>query len=116
MSYIDHLLLLDRIHYHIDHKSTGSSGEFAQRLGISEGNCLNLAEMRDMGAVIKYNTDRASFLYMNEVRIDIQIRIDHNNAIRTKGGDFSKNLELLPFLAVSRPKLVVDSYWESLNP
>jgi CTP-dependent riboflavin kinase len=111
MSYIEQLLLLDRIHYQIEHKSTGPSREFAQRLGISERKLFRiLAEMRDMGAVIKYNTDRATFFYMNEVRIDIQIRIDHNNAIRTKGGDFSKNLDLLPFLALRDPIIVLDSY------
>ena len=114
MSYIDYLLLLERIHFHIEHKSTGPAGAFAHRLGISERTLYRiLAEMRDMGAIIEYNIDRESFIYGNEVKINIQIQIDAN---RTKGGFFSGNLDLLPKLAVEVPKLVPDNYWASPNP
>lgn len=114
MSYIDYLLLLERIHYHIEHKSTGPAGDFARRLGISERTLYRiLAEMRDMGAIINYHADRGSFIYENDVRIQIHIQIDAN---RTKGGFFSGNVDLLPFLAAETPKLVSDSCWASPNP
>jgi len=117
MGYIDYLRLLERIHYHIEHKSTGPAGEFARRLGISERTLYRiLAEMKDMGAVIQYNADRESFLYENDVSIRIQILIDYQETKRTKGGFFSKNVELMPNLAVEEYKLVSDSYWASLNP
>ena len=63
-----------------------------------------------------YNANRSSFIYENEVNIQIQIQIDQGDTKRTKGGFSSKNQELLPYLAVEEPKLVPDSYWASPNP
>jgi DNA-binding Lrp family transcriptional regulator len=117
MSIIDHIYLLERVHHHIEHKSTGTPREFAERLQISERKLYRiLDELRDLGAIIAYNTDRSSYIYGNEVSININFRIDQFDKVRTKGGNFSKNIELLPFLAVKRPTIVVDSYWESPNP
>jgi len=112
MSIIDHIYLLESVHHHIEHKSTGTPREFAARLGISERKLYRiLDELRDLGAIITYNVERSSYLYSNEVRINIHLRIDQFDSNKTKGGLFSKNVELLPFLAVGGPKLVPDSYW-----
>lgn len=117
MRFFDYIMLLERIHYHIEHKSTGPARAFAHRLGISERTLYRiLADMKDMGALIEYNAERASFMYANEVRIQIQIRINQGSTKQIKGGFFSKNMELLPNLAVEEYKLVSDSYWASPNP
>jgi DNA-binding Lrp family transcriptional regulator len=117
MSIIDHIYLLERVHHHIAHKSSGGPKEFADRLGISERKLYRiLDELRDLGAVIDFNADRSSYVYSNDVSIIINLRIDQFDKVSTKGGKFAQNLELLPYLAVKVHKLVVDSYWESPNP
>lgn|SRR5688572_25290676 len=111
MSLIDHIYLLQRVHDRIAHKSTGTPKEFADRLGISERKLYRiLEELRDLGAIITFNSDRLSYIYINDVSININLRIDHFDKTRMKGGNSSKNFNLLPFLAVSVPKLVSDSY------
>jgi DNA-binding Lrp family transcriptional regulator len=111
MSIIDHIYLLERVHHHIEHKSTGTPREFADRLQISERKLYRiLDELRDLGAVIDYNAERSSYMYGNEVQLNIHLRINERDKMQTKGGNYSKNIDLLPFLAVRGTRLVSDSY------
>jgi hypothetical protein len=115
MSLIDHIYLLQHVHDRITHKSTGTPKEFAARLGISERKLYRiLDELRDLGAEIVYNVERTSYLYGNEVKLDIHLRINERDQLHTTGGNFSENLDLLPILAVGGRKLVADSYWDIL--
>jgi|SRR5690606_39005295 len=117
MSLIDHIFLLERIHDRIAHASTGTPREFAVRLGISERKLYRiLDELRDMGAVIVYNAERASYLYENEVDLSIRLTIREDSLKRIKGGAFFKNFGPLPFLAVRALNIVSDNKWESPNP
>ncbi len=113
MSLIDHIYLLQSVHHHIEHKSTGTPKDFASRLGISERKLYRvLDELRDVGAEITFSAERSSYIYCNEVKINIYLRIEQNDKVRMKGGSFSKNLDLLPFLAVGCANLDSRINWE----
>jgi ribosomal protein S25 len=71
MGLIDHINLLDRIHHHIEHKSTGAPGDFASRLGISQSKLYRiLAELRYSGIEIIYDSNRESYVYTGSAKID----------------------------------------------
>ena len=109
MSYIDHLLLLDRIHHHIEHKSTGSPEKFASLLEISESKLYRiLGELRDHGAEIEYNAERLTYQYGNDVKINIYIKIGKIDKNQIKGGNNSVYLDPLSYLAVQKSKFAFD--------
>lgn len=111
MSIINHLFLLQRVHDRIMHKSTGTPKEFADRLNISERTLYRIMEeLKDLGAEIAYSTERSSYVYNNDVMINIHLKIGQLDKNQIKGGKNLVNYEVLPFLAVRVPKLVSDSY------
>jgi hypothetical protein len=70
MNLIDQIHLLDHIHYCIEHKCTGTPENFASRLGVSQSKLyLILAELRDRGIEIKYDSNRLSYQYTGSVEI-----------------------------------------------
>lgn len=111
MSLIDHLYLLQRVHDRIEHKSTGTPKEFADRLHISERTLYRIMEeLKDLGADIAYSTERSSYVYNNEVKINIHLKIGQMDKNQIKGGKSSVYFDPLPILAVRGPILVPDSY------
>ena len=61
------MALLKQIHFHIEHKSTGSPKDFAGRLGLSERTMYRiLAELKDQEVSIVYNNSRGAYMYENE--------------------------------------------------
>jgi predicted DNA-binding transcriptional regulator YafY len=61
---------LEQIHYHIEHKSTGSPKQFASRLNVSE-RTLNriIEELQDREVCIAYSRKRNSYVYMGDHKI-----------------------------------------------
>lgn len=117
MSIINHLFLLQRVHDRIMHKSTGTPQEFADRLNISVRTLYRIMEeLKDLGAEIAYSTERSSYVYNNDVKINIHLKIGQLDKNQIKGGKSLVDFEVLPFLAVCDPNLAVDSYWASPNP
>ncbi len=118
MSIINHLFLLQRVHDRIMHKATGTPKEFADRLNISERTLYRIMEeLKDLGAEIVYSTERSSYVYKNEVKINIHLNIGQVDKNQINGGKSLVNFDVLPFLAVSDLNLVFDSYQgDSPNP
>ena len=117
MSLMDHIYLLQHMHDRIARASTGTPSAFAARLGISERKLYRiLDELRDMGAVIVYNAERATYMYENEVDLSIRLTIREDSLKRIKGGTFFNKYGPLPFLAVRSHNIVDDNNWESPNP
>lgn len=64
----------------IRRKATGSSGEFARKLGISRSMLmLNIQEFRDMGIKIEYDQNIHSYKYIDN-NIIIKFEIISNEA------------------------------------
>lgn len=85
------LKALDRIQ-HLDHfirtKTTGTSKQFAKKLGISRSTLMeNIAEMRALGAEICFCKYRKSYFYAN----DFRLLIGNKNLSRMKGGSMLLN-------------------------
>ena len=70
--------LLMLIHFHIEHKSTGTPREFAHRLKLSERSMYRvLEELRDIGINIQYSRVRCSYIYTDENKINNLFKINH---------------------------------------
>ncbi len=117
MGLINQILLLDRIHFHIEHKSTGSPKEFAVKLNISERQLYRLLEeLRDSGIEIIYESRCNSYVYKVKVKIQIQMTIGENELNDRKGKlGFDFNI-LLPEMAARLSNFTSDNNWESPNP
>ncbi len=64
MSFLNQLNLLNRIHFLIKKKGTGSPKEFAIRLGISRTSIFRqIGILKKMGARIYYCKHRNSYVY-----------------------------------------------------
>lgn len=62
--------LLMQIHFHIEHKRTGTPKAFACRLHLSERSLYRiLEELKDMDVNIIYNSIRCSYEYQGAFRI-----------------------------------------------
>jgi hypothetical protein len=67
MSLLKSIDRLKRIDAMIRRQATGTSDEFARRLGISRSMLMeNLREMKELGAVICFCPHRRSYFYANE--------------------------------------------------
>jgi len=70
MNLFSQINLLQQIHFHIEHKSTGTPKVFAGRLQLSERSLYRiLEELKDSGVHIVYNRIRCSYEYQSEYRI-----------------------------------------------
>jgi hypothetical protein len=67
---------LEQIHFHIEHKSTGSPRYFANRLKLSVRSLYRiLEELKDLDVHIHYNKTRGSYEYMGEHNIPWLLKI-----------------------------------------
>jgi DNA-binding transcriptional regulator GbsR (MarR family) len=56
--------------YFIRKEATGTSDEFAEKIGISRSTIMeNLREMKELGAQLNYCHKRRSYYYENEFRL-----------------------------------------------
>lgn len=85
MAAIDTFNLFERIDQCIRMKATGTSFEFADRLGISRSKLMeHLREMREWGAEIAYDHYRGTYYYEREGQFFIGFLAPSMNKI--KGG------------------------------
>ena len=71
---------LEQIHFHIEHKSTGSPRYFANRLKLSVRSLYRiLEELRDLDVHFHYNKTRRSYEYSGEHTITWLLRIMEGN-------------------------------------
>jgi hypothetical protein len=72
MSLLKSIERLQRLDYFIRKEATGSSSEFAQKLGICRSMLMeNLCEMKELGAQLNYCPRRRSYIYLNEFTLII---------------------------------------------
>lgn len=67
---LDQLRRIVELHKSIQNENTGNSSLLASHLGISQRRVQEyLAELRLLGADIRYNSNRCTYCYMNEFEI-----------------------------------------------
>lgn len=70
MNLIPQMNQLQQIHFHIEHKSTGTPKAFADRLQVSVRSLHRILEdLKDRGVCIVYNRSRGSYEYQGAFRI-----------------------------------------------
>ncbi len=75
--------LLKKIHFHVEHKSTGSPSAFAHKLGTSRRSLFRILEqLDDRGVKIVYIRIRGCYMYEDDYTI--------LNLLKDKGGRGSK--------------------------
>jgi len=82
--------LLQRIYNLIETSCTGTPGEFARRIRISERHLRDIIdEMKDMGAPINYSRRNETYYYTEPFEIDVSCnfrRLSDNEKRNTSGG------------------------------
>ena len=74
---------LQRMDYFIRKEATGTSDEFASKIGICRSMLMeNLAEMKELGAQLSYCPRRRSYVYLN----DFTLIIGSNAKNMARGG------------------------------
>jgi len=64
--------LLQRIHKLIESSSTGTPGEFARRIRVSERHLREIIdEMKDLGAPVDYSRRNGTYYYKEPFEIDV---------------------------------------------
>ncbi|MBN8577380.1 MAG: hypothetical protein J0L66_10585 [Cytophagales bacterium] len=82
MSLLKSIYRLKRLDSLIKKEATGTAEEFAEKIGISRSMLMiNLDEMREMGALIKFCPIRKTYYYAEEFNLLI------GNMVRIKGGN-----------------------------
>jgi len=100
MTFFEKLNLIERIDQLIKLKKTGSSEEFAARLGIARSSLFELLElMKSLGAEIEYCRHRKTYFYTSEKVLSIGFV----NKDKLKGGEnFSKYFLQSEFFGLSQ--------------
>lgn len=84
LKYIDRLKRMDDL---IRRKGTGTPNEFAEKLGISKSMLMiNLSELKEMGALLTYDTINQTYVYLNgcRLRLEFELPKDELNGIDRK--------------------------------
>ena len=84
LKYIERLKRMDDL---IRRRATGTPDEFAEKLGICKSMLMiNLFELREMGALIKYDLNEQTYYYRLGCRLKCEFEVIGNEMIRLKGG------------------------------
>lgn len=97
MALFDTINRAERIHRLIRSESTGTPCEFAKKVNLSRRQLYNLlGEFKDFGAEIKYDRMRGSFYYVNDFRMEMNVKvvmpISSSENINLHGGFYENNL------------------------
>lgn len=83
MSLLKSIERLKRMDYFIRKEATGTSEEFAEKIGICRSMLMeNLREMKELGAQLDFCPSRKSYVYLNE----FTLIIGNGAKNKTKGG------------------------------
>ena len=84
LKYIERLKRMDDL---IRRRATGTPDEFAEKLGICKSMLMiNLFELKEMGALIKYDLNAQTYYYCQGCRLKCEFEVVENEMIRLKGG------------------------------
>lgn len=99
MSMLKYIDRLKRMDYLIRRKATGTPDEFAGKLGICKSMLMiNLSELKEMGAEVKYNPQLRSYCYEGNYVLKLGFELEKSEASRIKGGEnVHSNLIRIPF-------------------
>ncbi len=87
MSLLKSIERLKRMDYFIRKEATGTSDEFAEKIGICRSMLMeNLREMKELGAQLDFCHRRKSYVYLN----DFTLIIGNGIKDKIKGGSNSK--------------------------
>lgn len=85
LKYIDRLKRMDDL---IRRKATGTPDEFAEKLGICKSMLMiNLAELKEIGALIKYDFDKQTYYYCKGCYLKLRFELEDNEMNNRKGGN-----------------------------
>lgn len=77
MSFIKYVERFKRMHLLIKLKATGTSSEFAEKIGISRSILMeNIKEMKELGAPIVFCRKRNSYLYSKKCNFVVDFKAD----------------------------------------
>lgn len=87
MRLIEQLNLLSRLDNLIRRKATGSPNQLAGKLEVSERQTYRLInELKNLGFPIDYCKGRRSYFYSGQVKINFEIIVNNDEALRIRGG------------------------------
>lgn len=91
LKYVERMKRMDDL---IRRKATGTPEEFGQMLGISKSMLMiNLAELKKMGAPVKFSAIKRTYYYERECRLLFEFELQKEESWSVKGGvNMSKNL------------------------
>ncbi|MGM0530500.1 MAG: hypothetical protein ACQER7_04045 [Bacteroidota bacterium] len=102
MAYFKYLERLQRIDHLIRMKNTGTPGEFADKLGISESHLyFCLKELKEYGLPIAYNGMKPTYYYREEVKLRVHVSIQklaEDEVIHIVGGVAKNSKFFAPLL------------------
>ena len=102
MAYFKYLERLQRIDRLISMENTGTPGEFAQKLEISESHLyFCLKELREYGLPIAYNGIKRTYYYRENVKLRVNVSIQkltEDEVIHIVGGLAKKSDFFVPLL------------------
>ncbi|MFK7812004.1 MAG: HTH domain-containing protein [Maribacter sp.] len=92
MKTIKNLERLQQIHALIENESTGTPGELASRLHVSERLIYNLIEqLKDFNAAICYDRSRRTYYYCDDFGLEVSISVSvmsNNEVTQIFGGSY----------------------------
>ena len=80
MKIFEQIEKLQKINQLIENGTTGTSFEFADKLGISRSHLFNYFEkLKGQGAVVKFDKKTGTYLYKNRVKVHINhpVKVQH---------------------------------------
>ena len=78
MNFIEDLKRLRKIHELISGQNTGSPGNLAESICVSRSELYYiLRELKRMGAQICYDRRKRSFCYVNNFKLDMEIKVSY---------------------------------------
>jgi predicted DNA-binding transcriptional regulator YafY len=87
MSLLKYTQRLKRMDELIRRRATGTPDEFASLLGISKSMLMvNLAELKEMGAPVSYDTMRRHYFYERECSFSLGFQLSKTESQVIKGG------------------------------
>ncbi len=87
MDFFDQLLKLERVHYLICRKATGTPKYLSKKLNISERQVYRLiSSLKLMGFPVAYCKQKRTYHYTDTVKLFFEVKIGEDQILKIKGG------------------------------